>query len=44
MDCGFVAKAGIEEEILKKDSEYANRVHKMKDIQKEVLVIIISYH
>lgn len=37
MDCDFEARAGTEEEILKKAAEHAETAHNMKDIPKEVL-------
>jgi predicted small metal-binding protein len=37
MDCDFVARAGSEEQILKKAAEHAATAHGMKEIPEEVL-------
>lgn len=37
MDCDFVARAGTEEEILKRAAEHAQATHNMKEIPKEVV-------
>lgn len=35
-DCGFVARADTEEEILKQAAEHAQTVHNLKEITEEV--------
>ena len=36
MDCGFLAHAGPQEEVLKKAAEHAVTAHDMKEIPEEV--------
>lgn len=37
MDCGWVARADTEEELLKKVAEHAATVHGMKELSEEVI-------
>ncbi len=41
-DCDFVARAGTEEEILKKAAEHARTAHNMKEIPEALLARVRS--
>ncbi len=41
-DCDFVARAGTEEEILKKAAEHARTAHNMKEIPEALLTRVRS--